>query len=45
MDALAQLLLGHACNNAWANHRLLVACAQLGFDEAGTWGEPGARAE
>ena len=29
MDALSQLLLGHACNNAWANHRLLVACSRL----------------
>jgi len=33
MDALVQplmqLLLGHAYNNAWANHRLLVACGQL----------------
>ena len=29
MDALSQQLLSHAYNNAWANHRLLVACAQL----------------
>jgi len=29
MDALSQLLLAGAYNNAWANHRLLVACAQL----------------
>ena len=29
MDALSQVLLGQAYNNAWANHRLLVACAQL----------------
>ena len=29
MDAFSQLLLGHAYNNAWANHRLLAACAQL----------------
>ena len=29
MDALSQMLLGQAYNNAWANHRLLAACAQL----------------
>jgi uncharacterized damage-inducible protein DinB len=29
MDALSQQLLGQACNNAWANHRLLLACARL----------------
>jgi len=29
MDAFSQLLLGHAYNNAWANHRLLTACARL----------------
>ena len=29
MDAFSQLLLGHAYNNAWANHRLLAACARL----------------
>jgi uncharacterized damage-inducible protein DinB len=29
MDALAHYLLAQAYNNAWANHRLLVACAQL----------------
>lgn len=29
MDALSQVLLAQAYNNAWANHRLLVACAQL----------------
>jgi len=29
MDAFSQLLLGHAFNNAWANHRLLTACGRL----------------
>ncbi|HKX41149.1 MAG TPA: DinB family protein [Burkholderiaceae bacterium] len=29
MDALSQLLRAQAHNNAWANHRLLAACAQL----------------
>ena len=29
MDPLARHLLTHAFNNAWANHRLLGACAQL----------------
>ena len=29
MDALAQLMLAQAHNNAWANHRLYAACAQL----------------
>ena len=29
MDALAHYLLTQAYNNAWANHRLLGACAQL----------------
>jgi uncharacterized damage-inducible protein DinB len=29
MDALAHHLLTQAYNNAWANHRLLNACAQL----------------
>jgi len=29
MDALSQVLLGQAHNNAWANHRLLAACALL----------------
>jgi len=29
VQPLMQLLLGQACNNAWANHRLLVAYAQL----------------
>ena len=29
MDPLAHHLLTEACNNAWANHRLLGACAQL----------------
>jgi uncharacterized damage-inducible protein DinB len=29
MDALAHYLLTQAYNNAWANHRLLKACAQL----------------
>jgi uncharacterized damage-inducible protein DinB len=29
MDPVAQLLVQQAYNNAWANHRLLAACAQL----------------
>jgi len=29
MDALAHYLLTQAHNNAWANHRLLAACARL----------------
>ena len=29
MDPLARHLLAHFCNNAWANHRLLGACAHL----------------
>jgi len=29
VDPLAHHLLTEACNNAWANHRLLGACAQL----------------
>ena len=29
MDPLARHLLAHAYNNAWANHRLLGACARL----------------
>lgn len=29
MDPLARHLLSHAFNNAWANHRLLGACARL----------------
>jgi uncharacterized damage-inducible protein DinB len=29
MDALAQLMLAQAHNNAWANHRLYAACARL----------------
>ncbi|MET0210568.1 MAG: DinB family protein [Burkholderiaceae bacterium] len=29
METLAHHLLTHAYNNAWANHRLLGACAQL----------------
>jgi uncharacterized damage-inducible protein DinB len=29
MDALAHYLLTQAYNNAWANHRLFAACAQL----------------
>ena len=29
MDPLARHLLAHAHNNAWANHRLLGACARL----------------
>jgi uncharacterized damage-inducible protein DinB len=36
MDAprsLAQHFVTEACNNAWANHRLLNACAQLSRDE------------
>jgi len=35
MDALSQMLLGQAYNNAWANHRLLAACesrAQAEFE-------------
>ena len=35
MDPLAHHLLGHACNNAWANHRLLTACARLSQAEFG----------
>ena len=33
MDPLARHLLAHAHNNAWANHRLLGACEQLGQAE------------
>jgi uncharacterized damage-inducible protein DinB len=33
VDPLAHHLLTQALNNAWANHRLLVACAQLGQAE------------
>jgi uncharacterized damage-inducible protein DinB len=36
MDAprsLARHFVAEACNNAWANHRLLKACAQLSRDE------------
>jgi uncharacterized damage-inducible protein DinB len=33
MDPLAHHLLTQAFNNAWANHRLLAACAQLGAAE------------
>ena len=33
MDPLAHHLLTEACNNAWANHRLHGACAQLGATE------------
>jgi uncharacterized damage-inducible protein DinB len=30
---LVQTFRAFACNNAWANHRLFVACAQLSQDE------------
>ena len=33
MTSLAHHFLTMACNNAWANHRLLKACAQLTPDE------------
>ena len=33
MASLAHHFLTMACNNAWANHRLLKACAQLAPDE------------
>ena len=33
MASLAHHFLTMACNNAWANHRLLKACAQLAADE------------
>ena len=33
VDPLARHLLTQAYNNAWANHRLLGACAQLGAAE------------
>ena len=33
MEPLGRFLLGHAFNNAWANHRLLGACAGLSAAE------------
>ena len=33
MPTLSQHLLAMACNNAWANHRLLKACALLGAQD------------
>jgi uncharacterized damage-inducible protein DinB len=38
MSSLAEHLRAMARNNAWANHRLLNACAQLSDDTArGAW--------
>jgi uncharacterized damage-inducible protein DinB len=31
--SLARHLLAEACNNAWANHRLLTACAKLSHED------------
>jgi uncharacterized damage-inducible protein DinB len=33
VDAFARYLFAQACNNAWSNHRLLGACAQLSQTE------------
>ena len=47
MDPLAHHLLAHACNNAWANERLLGACARLSqadFEAARTGFFPSIRA-
>ncbi len=34
-DALSQHLFAMACNNAWANHRLLGVCSRLSDEEFG----------
>lgn len=39
IPSLAHHLLTEAYHNAWANHRLLRACAEPGFDEAAIRGE------